>query len=71
MTPEFFPALASFTVDLQHPLPVDYPVAVLGWLINEDERRVNGGTAIIDADGTVIARAHAQHARLPLVFGSG
>jgi hypothetical protein len=68
MKPEFFPALASFTVDLEHPLPVDRPVAVFGWLIDEDERRVNGGTAIVGADGTVFASAYAQHARLPLEF---
>lgn len=69
--PEFFPALASLTVNLEHPLPVDRPVAVFGWPIDEDERRVNGGSAIVDADGTVFARAYAQHARLPLNFASG
>jgi hypothetical protein len=69
--PEFFAALATFTASLEHPLTVDRPVAVLGWPIDEDHRRVNGGAAIVDANGTVFASAYAQHARLPLDFGSG
>jgi hypothetical protein len=68
--PKFFPALARLTANLDHPLPVGHPVAVFGWLIDEDERRINGGTAIVDADGTVFASAYAQHAQLPLDFAS-
>ncbi len=68
--PEFFPALARLTARLESPVPVDRPVAVFGWPIDEDERRINGGTAIIDTNGTVLAAAYAQHARLPLDFAS-
>ncbi|MBW3665484.1 MAG: hypothetical protein KY469_20505 [Actinobacteria bacterium] len=66
----FFPALTSLAATIEHPVPVGRPVAVLGWLISEDERRINGGTAVVGSDGTVLASAYAQHARLPLDFGS-
>lgn len=66
--PKFFPVLARLTARLEHPLAVGNPVAVFGWMIDEDERRINGGTAIVDANGTVLASAYAQHARLPLDF---
>lgn len=68
--PTFFPALARISANLDRPLPVGHPVAVFGWLIDEDERRINGGTAVVDTDGTVFASAYAQHARLPLDFAT-
>lgn len=66
----FFPALTDLTATIAHPVPVGQPVAVFGWLISDTERRINGGTALVDSDGTVLASAYAQHARLPLDFGN-
>lgn len=66
----FFPALAKLTATLERPVPVGRPVAVFGWPISEDERRVNGGTAIVDTHGAILASAYAEHARLPLNFGN-
>lgn len=66
----FFAALTRMTTDIVQPVRVDHPVAVFGWLIDQDERRINGGTAIVVPDGTVLATAHCQHARLPVAFGT-
>ena len=69
--PSFFAALTNLTAQLKHPIHLGTPVAVYGWFIDEDERRINGGTVILAGDGTILATAYAQHAQLPLNFGSG
>jgi DNA-binding winged helix-turn-helix (wHTH) protein len=61
----------SVAADLMRPLSIDRAVAVFVWLIDEDEPRIDGGTAVVGADETVFAAAHAQHARLPFTFGTG
>lgn len=66
--PEYFPALTDLTAELEHPVPIGRPVVVLGWPVGHDEERANGGTAVIAEDGTILARAYAEHARLPLDF---
>lgn len=65
----YFPALVRLTARLEQPVRVGEPVVVIGWPESEDERRVNGGTAIVARDGTLLASAYAEHARLPLDFG--
>ena len=67
----FFPALTSFTVDIAEPVLVGHEVAVIGWPVSGDDRRVDGGTAIVARDGRVLATAYASHARLPLDFALG
>lgn len=67
---EFFPALTDITAVLHRPVPVGQPLAVIGWKIGGDNRRVNGGTAIFDMDGGLLASAYAQHAPVPLGFAS-
>lgn len=64
----FFPALARLTARIDHDIPVGERVAVLAWPTSEDERRANAGTAIVGGDGTVLAMAYAEHARLPVDF---
>lgn len=65
---EWFPALTDLTVALRQPVPVGQQLAVMGWMIDQDDRRINGGTAILDQDGGLLASAYAQHARVPLDF---
>ena len=67
---EFFPALTDITATLHQPVPVGQPLAVVGWAIDRDDRRINGGTAVLDRDGSLLADAYAQHAPLPLDFAS-
>lgn len=67
---EFFPALTDITATLHQPVPVGQPLAVIGWMIDRDDRRINGGTAIFDSDGTLLADAYAQHVPVPLDFAS-
>lgn len=68
--PTFFPALTRQTVQIEAPAPVGRPVAVFGWAISEDQQRVNGGSALIDEHGTVLASAYAEHARLSMNFAN-
>lgn len=67
---EFFPALTDITATLHQPAPVGQPLVVIGWMIDRDDRRINGGTATFDNDGTLLANAYAQHAPVPLDFAS-
>ena len=41
------------------PVPADAEHVVMGWQIGEDGRKKFAGTAVVDADGTVMARALA------------
>ena len=63
-----FPALTQLTVTLDHPVRVDQPVAVWGWASAEDEEHAEGCTAIIDADGVIMATGHARHTWLSADF---
>lgn len=66
----FFPALTDITAAIHRSVPVGQPLAVIGWMIDRDERRINGGTAIFDTDGNLLAGSYAQHAPLPIDFAS-
>jgi len=66
----FFPALATMVAEIVHPVPVRHPVAVVGWMVSEDERRIDSGSALIDSDGTVLARAVLSQAIVPLDWGA-
>lgn len=66
----FFPAVVRLTATLRGPIVVDRPVAVISWPTREPERRVDGATAIVDENRTVLAHSEASHARLPLDFAS-
>jgi hypothetical protein len=68
--PTFFPALAELTAVTHRPIQIGEPVMVMGWLIGEDHKRIDGGTAVVDMDGAVVALGFARHARLPLEFGA-
>jgi hypothetical protein len=68
--PSFFPALVELTAVIHRPVRVGEPLMVVGWLIGEDDRRVDGGTAVVDRDGSTVALGYARHARLPLDFGA-
>lgn len=63
-----FPALTELTVTLDLPVRVGEPVAVWGWSSGQDDDRVDGSTAIIDADGVVKATGYARHTLLPANF---
>jgi hypothetical protein len=65
---EFFPALTSMAAVVEQPVRVGQPVAILAWLILDGDEHLDGGSAIVDADGIICARAFTRHARLPLDF---
>jgi len=65
-----FPALTELRVTIEHPVQVGQPVAVWGWPSSQDEDHVDGGTAIIDADGVVRATGYARHTLLPVDFAN-
>ncbi|MGA7269621.1 MAG: hypothetical protein WB239_00985 [Acidimicrobiia bacterium] len=67
---EFFPALTDITAALYQPVPLGQQLAVVGWMIDRDDRRINGGTAIFDRDGNLLASSCAQHAPVPIDFAS-
>lgn len=69
--PSFFPALTNHTVVVNEPVPVTERLAVFSWMIDEDEHRINGGSALVDQEGRILATGYAQHARVPLEFVRG
>lgn len=69
-TADFFPALTRFDVTITRQVPVGRAVVVAGWYISEDPKRIHGGTAIVDDEGTVLASGFASHARVPLSFAN-
>lgn len=65
----FFPALAEMTVEIVHPVPLGRPVAVLGWMTSDGERRIDCESAVIDQSGTVLARASLSQAAVQADWG--
>lgn len=65
----FFPALAEMTVEIVHPVPMGSPVAVLGWMTTDGERRIDCESAVIDESGTVLARASLSQAAVQADWG--
>lgn len=68
--PSFFPALVELTAAIHRQVRVGESLMVVGWLIGESNKRVDGGSAVIDRDGGTVAVGYARHARLPLEFGA-
>ena len=56
--------LARMRAELLEPVPAGEPVAVVGWSLATEGRKHRSATAILDADGTVLARASALWIRL-------
>lgn len=65
----FFPALADMTAEIIHPIPLGRPVAVLGWMTSDGERRIECESAVIDESGTVLARASLSQAAVQADWG--
>ena len=65
----FFPALADMTAEIVHPIPLGRPVAVLGWMTSDGERRIECESAVIDESGTVLARASLSQAAVQADWG--
>jgi hypothetical protein len=55
--------LARFTAVQHAPVPVGVPLRVLAWRLGEDGRKFHAGTALLDDDGAVLARARALWVR--------
>jgi hypothetical protein len=56
--------LASMHAELLEPVPAATPLAVVGWSLGTDGRKHRSATAILDADGRVLARAEALWIRM-------
>jgi hypothetical protein len=67
----FFPALADMTAEIVHPVPIGRPVAVLGWMTSDGERRIDCESAVIDESGKVLARASLSQAAVRADWGDG
>ncbi len=65
----FFPALVEMTVEIAHPVPLGQPVAILGWMTSEGERRIDCESAIMDRTGTVLASASLSQAVVQADWG--
>lgn len=65
----FFPALADMTAEIVHPIPLGSPVAVLGWMTSDGDRRIECESAVIDESGTVLARAILSQAAVQADWG--
>lgn len=61
----FFPALADMTADIRQAIPLGSPVAVLGWMTSDGERRIESESAVVDESGTVLAHAALSQAVVP------
>lgn len=51
--------LARFSARLDRPVPVGEENVVIAWPIEADGRKLHAGSAVLDADGEVLARARA------------
>ena len=56
--------LASMHAELLEPVPAGEPVAVVGWTLGSEGRKHRSATAILGADGRVLARAEALWIRV-------
>ena len=56
--------LASMHAELLGPVPAGTPLAVVGWSLGGEGRKHRSATAILDADGRVLARAAALWIRI-------
>ena len=56
--------LASMHAELLEPLPAGEPLAVVGWTLGSEGRKHRSATAILRADGRVLARAEALWIRI-------
>ncbi|HET8952028.1 MAG TPA: hypothetical protein VFN44_16020 [Solirubrobacteraceae bacterium] len=56
--------LASLHAELLAPVPAGVPLAVVGWSLGGEGRKHRSATAVLDADGEVLARAEALWIRL-------
>lgn len=51
--------LATLTAELLEPVPVGEPLVVTGWSLGRDGRKHHSATALLTADGRMLARARA------------
>jgi hypothetical protein len=56
--------LARMRAELLEPVPAGEPLAVVGWTLSTEGRKHRSATAILAADGRVLARAEALWIRL-------
>ena len=56
--------LASRHAELLAPVPAGTPLAVVGWSLGTEGRKHRSATAILDADGRMLARAEALWLRM-------
>lgn len=64
--PGHFPALGTITAALHAPVPADRDLLVIGWHRGTDGRKSHGSTAILDADGGVLAVADLVCVAVPV-----
>lgn len=57
--------LGSFTVQVDEAPPLDEPLVVTGWRIGREGRKHYAGTAVHNAQGRCLARAHAVWIQIP------
>jgi hypothetical protein len=56
--------LASMHAELLEPIPAGEPLAVVGWTLGSEGRKHRSATAILGADGRMLARAEALWIRI-------
>lgn len=56
--------LARMTAELIEPIALGQPVVVVGWSLGEDGRKHSSASALLAADGRILARARALWIRL-------
>ena len=61
----FFPALADMTAEIFSPIPMGLPLAILGWMTSDGDRRIECESTILNETGTVLARASLSQAAVP------
>lgn len=67
-TPEFFPALVQFAVDIRQPVAPAHDVLVLGWRRGSQGREHRAGSALLDGDGAVLAVAEQVCYAMPTTW---
>jgi hypothetical protein len=56
--------LGRLTAEILGPVPAGAPLVVVGWPLETEARKSYAGTALFDADGSLLARAHSTWIRV-------
>ncbi len=57
--------LGRMAAEISGPIPAGQPYVIMGWQAGQQRRKIQAGTALIDASGQVLAKSRATWIELP------